>query len=191
VTSFCRPDAPLCWMISHPFEVAASRRWSESAQVGLWVEGESFRTNWHWKIGVPTRARYTGTNALICSDATGAIKRLPLLCLVTAWDAIGPPIELLTTRIRFAAGKPHGIALANRAKVRRIKVLFNALPQYAKDAEGLGVFLTMPVSAPDLWKPSSRSSVPGRGSIKTSLAAWAWCEQVFTARRGGVHQVST
>jgi DNA-binding response OmpR family regulator len=63
-----------------------------------------------------------------------------------AWDAIVPPVELLITRIQFAAGKPHGIALASRARTRGIKVLFVALPQYAKDAEGLGAFLPMPVS---------------------------------------------
>ena len=67
-----------------------------------------------------------------------------------AWDAIAPPTELLITRVRFAECKPHGIALAKRAQMRRIKVLFVALPQYAKDAEGLGVFLPMPVSAPEL-----------------------------------------
>jgi DNA-binding NtrC family response regulator len=56
-------------------------------------------------------------------------------------------VQLLVTRVEFAPGKPHGIALARMArfKLPGVKVLFTALPQYAEHAEGLGEFLPLPI----------------------------------------------
>ncbi len=56
-------------------------------------------------------------------------------------------IEVLITRVQFPAGKPHGVALANMARLRRrdLKVIFAALPEVAHHAEGLGTVLVVPV----------------------------------------------
>jgi len=61
-------------------------------------------------------------------------------------------VQLLITRVEFAPGKPHGVALARMARLKLpgIKVLFTALPQYAEHAEGLGAFLPTPVDVADL-----------------------------------------
>jgi CheY-like chemotaxis protein len=67
-----------------------------------------------------------------------------------AWEAVRPPAVILITRVRFAPGKPHGIALAARARSNGLKVIFTALLEYAADAKGLGLFMPMPVNIPDL-----------------------------------------
>jgi DNA-binding response OmpR family regulator len=58
-------------------------------------------------------------------------------------------IEVLVTRLIFAKGTPHGVALALMAQLRRpdLKVLFTALPDVAHHAEGLGDILIAPVRA--------------------------------------------
>jgi DNA-binding NtrC family response regulator len=69
-----------------------------------------------------------------------------------AWDALqaAQHVEILITRIRFPPGKPHGIALAHWAQANRprVRVLFTALPELEPHAEGLGLFLPMPVCVP-------------------------------------------
>ena len=61
-------------------------------------------------------------------------------------------VELLITRMDFVAGKPNGLALARmgRAKRNGLKVVFTALPGFAIHAEGLGVFLPLPVEVTEL-----------------------------------------
>lgn len=67
-----------------------------------------------------------------------------------AWDALAPGVDVLITRVFFAAGHPHGVALASRARLQQIKVVFCGLPEYANLCVGLGTFLKMPVAIPDL-----------------------------------------
>jgi DNA-binding NtrC family response regulator len=73
---------------------------------------------------------------------------------ISAWDALrtGSQVELLITRVQFPAGKPHGIALAQwaRSSLPDIRVLFTALPGMETYAEGLGMFLPMPASVPQV-----------------------------------------
>jgi hypothetical protein len=77
-----------------------------------------------------------------------------------AWDAMrtAKTVEVLITGIQFAAGKPHGIALAHwtRTKCPKVRVLFVASPEFMSQAEGLGTFLPMPVRS-RWWWTSSRA----------------------------------
>ena len=52
-------------------------------------------------------------------------------------------IEVLITRIVFAVGQPHGVALARMALMKRpgVKVLFVAQPEFIAHTEGVGEFL--------------------------------------------------
>jgi DNA-binding NtrC family response regulator len=61
-------------------------------------------------------------------------------------------LEVLVTRVRFAPGKMNGVSLARMARSKRpgIRVLFTALPEFENYAEGLGKFMPMPVSLPDV-----------------------------------------
>ena len=72
---------------------------------------------------------------------------------MTALDAIeaSSRVRVLITRVTFWPGKPNGIALARMVRVKRpgTKVLFIAREEYAAHAEGLGVFLPMPLN-PDI-----------------------------------------
>ncbi len=71
-----------------------------------------------------------------------------------AWDALKPEtnVAILITRIRFPPGKPHGVALARRARAEHpdIRVIFTAAPEMRPYADDLGVFLPMPVNVPDV-----------------------------------------
>jgi DNA-binding NtrC family response regulator len=73
---------------------------------------------------------------------------------MAALDAIeaSPHIRVLVTRVMFGRDKLNGIALARMILVKRprIKVVFVALAEYAPHAEGLGVFLPMPLN-PDIF----------------------------------------
>jgi DNA-binding NtrC family response regulator len=74
----------------------------------------------------------------------------PMLALEALLDA--RTAELLITRIEFAPGKPNGVALARMSMAKRsgMKVVFTARPEFAKHADGLGVFLASPVDVADL-----------------------------------------
>jgi len=78
-------------------------------------------------------------DALNAFDARGA---------VDTWRTL----EVLVTRVRFAPGTLNGVALARMARSKRpgIRVLFAALPEFAEYAEGLGKFMPLPVSVPDI-----------------------------------------
>ena len=79
---------------------------------------------------------------------------------MAAWDAWidARTAELVITRMEFAPGKPTGVSLARMARAKRpgIKVLFTALAKYAEYAEGLGMFLPMPVDLSDLTEAVAR-----------------------------------
>jgi DNA-binding NtrC family response regulator len=61
-------------------------------------------------------------------------------------------LEVLVTGVHFGPGKMNGVALARMARSKRpgIRVLFTALPKFANYAKGLGNFMPMPVSVPDV-----------------------------------------
>jgi DNA-binding NtrC family response regulator len=67
-------------------------------------------------------------------------------------------IEVLVTRVLFAPGQPNGIALARMARIKRpgIRVLFVALPEFARDAADLGTFMAYPVSVADVAETVGR-----------------------------------
>ena len=61
-------------------------------------------------------------------------------------------LELLVTSLDFAPGKPNGIALGRMARLKRpgIRVLFVGPADLEKHTEGLGTFLTSPVTVPEV-----------------------------------------
>ena len=61
-------------------------------------------------------------------------------------------VRVLVTGVMFGTGKLHGVALARMVRVKRprTKVVFVAREEYAPHAEGLGVFLPMPLN-PDIF----------------------------------------
>src|SRR6266404_6483909 len=61
-------------------------------------------------------------------------------------------IDILITRVRFAPGRPHGVALANMALLKRpgLKVLFTVAPENIEHAEGVGEFVAAPIDIPEL-----------------------------------------
>jgi DNA-binding NtrC family response regulator len=66
--------------------------------------------------------------------------------------------RVLITRVQFTRGRPHGIALAQMAQVRRpgIKLVFTALPEYELEAKALGEFLPLPIRMPELLETVDR-----------------------------------
>ena len=73
---------------------------------------------------------------------------------MAALDAVeaNSRVRVLVTRVDFGPGKPNDIALARMIRVKRpgTKVVFVAREEYAAHAEGLGVFLPMPLTNPDI-----------------------------------------
>jgi DNA-binding response OmpR family regulator len=61
-------------------------------------------------------------------------------------------IELLITRVGFPEGTPNGVALARMTRVKKpdVRVLFAARGENREHTEGLGEFLTVPVSGPEV-----------------------------------------
>jgi DNA-binding NtrC family response regulator len=80
--------------------------------------------------------------------------------VTAAWDALAAAerIEILVTRVDFGPGKPHGVALARSARMRRptIRVLIVARPEYAEDAAGVGLFLPYPIAVPTVAETVER-----------------------------------
>ena len=65
---------------------------------------------------------------------------------------------MLVTRVRFAPGKLHGIALARMVKLQRpeIKILFTALPELEEHIDAGDEFISLPVSMPALREAVDR-----------------------------------
>jgi hypothetical protein len=60
-------------------------------------------------------------------------------------------VRVLVTGVEFGPGRPNGVALARmvRIKMPGTRVVFVARAEYESHAEGLGVFLPMPLN-PDI-----------------------------------------
>jgi DNA-binding NtrC family response regulator len=73
------------------------------------------------------------------------------MAALSGLDASGY-LEVLVTRVLFAPGKVNGVALARIARSKRpgIRVLFIELPEFEGYTEGLGKFMPLPVSVPDV-----------------------------------------
>ena len=83
----------------------------------------------------------------------GGIDAIALPNSLTALDALDASatsgkLELLVTCPQFAAGPPHGVALALMARQKRpgARVLFVGPRELAPYTEGLGAFMAMPVT---------------------------------------------
>jgi DNA-binding NtrC family response regulator len=74
--------------------------------------------------------------------------------------------RVLITLAQFGQGRLHGIALAQMAQARRpgIKIVFTALPEYEWEVKGLGEFLPLSVSVPELLETVERLVQPGGGT---------------------------
>jgi DNA-binding response OmpR family regulator len=61
-------------------------------------------------------------------------------------------IELLITRAAFPKGTPNGVSLARMARMKKpgIRVLFAARDENREHTEGLGEFLAVPVTGPEI-----------------------------------------
>ena len=61
-------------------------------------------------------------------------------------------LEVLVTCLDFAPGKPNGIALGRMARMKRpgIRVLFLGPADLEKLAEGVGTFVSCPVTVPQV-----------------------------------------
>jgi DNA-binding NtrC family response regulator len=67
-------------------------------------------------------------------------------------------VELLITRAYFPPGQPNGVSLARMARYKRpgIRVVFAALPEFAEYTDGLGEFVALPASVPDVMHVALR-----------------------------------
>ena len=83
---------------------------------------------------------------------------------LAAWDALeaASRTEVLVTRVEFPAGRSNGVALASMARFKRpeIRVLFVALPQYAQATDGVGTFISLPVSVEEVAEAVKRLLIP-------------------------------
>ncbi len=66
--------------------------------------------------------------------------------------------ELLITRVAFPVGKPNGVSLARMARVKKpgVRVLFAARDENRQHTEGLGEFLAVPVTGPEIVATAAR-----------------------------------
>jgi DNA-binding NtrC family response regulator len=60
-----------------------------------------------------------------------------------------PHFDVLITRVKFRSGMPHGVSLASMARFQRpgLNVLFVGVPERREYTDGLGEFLSAPVTA--------------------------------------------
>ena len=79
---------------------------------------------------------------------------------IAALDALSTATlaELLVTGVQFPAGRPHGVALARMARLRRpdIKVLFISPPEYIEHVDDLGEFILFPTDIPTIMTAIDR-----------------------------------
>jgi DNA-binding NtrC family response regulator len=72
-------------------------------------------------------------------------------------------IELLITRVAFPNGTPNGVCLALMAKMKKrdIRVLFAARDENREPTEGVGEFLPMPITGPEIVATVKRMLADG------------------------------
>lgn len=72
-------------------------------------------------------------------------------------------IELLITRVSFPNGTPNGVSLARMAKMKKrgIRVLFIARDENREHTEGVGEFLPVPITGPEVLATVRRMLVEG------------------------------
>lgn len=61
-------------------------------------------------------------------------------------------IALLITRVQFLEGTPNGVSLARMARVKKpgVRILFAARDENREHTEGVGEFLPVPVTGPEI-----------------------------------------
>lgn len=61
-------------------------------------------------------------------------------------------IALLITRVQFPEGAPNGVSLARMARMKKpgIRILFTARGENRDHTEGVGEFLPVPVTGPEI-----------------------------------------
>jgi hypothetical protein len=79
---------------------------------------------------------------------------------MAALDAIETDsrVRVLVTCVEFGPGKSHGVPLARMVRIERpgARIVFVARAEYEPHAEGLGVFLPMPLNPDNLVATVSR-----------------------------------
>jgi DNA-binding NtrC family response regulator len=92
-----------------------------------------------------------------------------------AWDALDEAkrVELLITRVNFPLGKPNGVSLARMVRYKRpgIRVVFTALSEFAEHTDGLGEFVPMRASVPDVMLAVTRLLESGAEDPRMRVAA--------------------
>jgi DNA-binding NtrC family response regulator len=80
-------------------------------------------------------------------------------------------IELLITRVVFPEGKPNGVSLARMARVKKrgVRVLFAARNENREHIEGIGEFLAVPVTGPEIVATATR--ILAEGTTENRLSA--------------------
>jgi hypothetical protein len=108
---------------------------------------------------MPARAVVVLNELEIAEKAASALRAqgqdaLALVDPMTALERFEMPerLEVLITGVDFAPGKPNGIALGRMARLKRpgICVLFIGPADLEKHTEGVGTFLTSPVTVPQV-----------------------------------------
>jgi hypothetical protein len=83
-------------------------------------------------------------------------------------------VDLLITRVKYAPGKPNGVALARitRAKRPNIRILFMAVPESVEHIAGWGEYISLPAATADAvtaaQKEMGRQFQPGRSDWRLS-----------------------
>jgi DNA-binding NtrC family response regulator len=74
-------------------------------------------------------------------------------------------IELLITSVLFPEGTPNGISLARMARMKKpgVRILFTAREENREHTGGIGEFLAVPVSGPELVATVERMLAAGVG----------------------------
>ena len=87
-----------------------------------------------------------------------------------AIDALEAPerVELLVTRMIFPQGQPNGQSLGRMARLKRpgVKVLFVARPENRENADGIGEFLAIPITGPELVEAVKRALVADESRVR-------------------------